>query len=117
MNAPKSIATTHATRNATMIGACSVSGRAFLPHSTRRMPAIAIAAPTLISCPPEAAVTSVMPIARIASSEPLLIMSMIKPDSTGLPALLYPIVILKKEGSTIKLKTANSNSAAIGIKH
>ena len=33
-------------------------------------PAIAIVAPTEISCPPDAAVTSVIPIARIASSEP-----------------------------------------------
>ena len=33
-------------------------------------PAIAIVAPTEISCPPDAAVTNVIPIARIASSEP-----------------------------------------------
>ena len=34
------------------------------------LPAMAMVAPTLISCPPEAAVTSVMPMAKIASSEP-----------------------------------------------
>ena len=69
LNAPKSIATTQAIRKATIMGACKVSGLELVPHSTRRitLPAIAMAAPTLISCPPDAAVTSVMPIARIAS--------------------------------------------------
>ena len=73
MKAPKSIATTQATKNATMMGACMVSGRASVPQSTRRItePAMAMAAPTEISCPPEAEVTSVMPMARITSSEAL----------------------------------------------
>ena len=72
LNAPHSIPTRHATRKATMIGAFSVSGDGFDPQRIRSIaePAIAIVAPTEISCPPEAAVTSVMPIARIASSEP-----------------------------------------------
>ena len=66
------MATTQATRNATIMGACRVSGLEFVPHSTRKitLPAMAMVAPTLISCPPEAAVTSVMPMAKIASSEP-----------------------------------------------
>ena len=62
----------HATKNATITGAASSVGRASPPHKTLSIaePAIAIVAPTEISCPPDAAVTSVMPIARIASSEP-----------------------------------------------
>ena len=71
LNAPKSIATTHAKRNATIIGALSILVlSSFLRTLRITLPAIAIAAPTLISCPPEAAVTSVIPIARMASSEP-----------------------------------------------
>ena len=73
-----------------MIGACRVSGREFVPQSTRSrtLPAIAVVAPTLISCPPVAAVTSVMPMARIASSEPLSRIVIRKPERTGFPALL-----------------------------
>ena len=72
MNAPNNIDTRHATKNATKTEVRSVSGLELEPQSTRRitLPAMATVAPTLMSCPPEAAVTSVMPIARIASSEP-----------------------------------------------
>ena len=72
LKAPNSIAATHATRNATIMGACRVSGLELVPHRTLKitLPAMAMVAPTLISCPPEAAVTSVMPMAKIASSEP-----------------------------------------------
>ena len=76
---------------------------------------MAIAAPTLISCPPVAAVTSVMPIARIASSEPLSRIVMRYPDKTGFPALLFPSVIPKKDGSMIRLNTVRRSSAMIGI--
>ena len=72
-----------------MMGACMVSGRASVPQSTRSvtLPAMAMVAPTLMSWPPEAAVTSVMPMARMASSEALSRMVMRLPVSTGLPAL------------------------------
>ena len=90
LNAPKSIAAIAATIKPTIIGACKVSGRVSVPQSTlsSTLPLMAIAAPTLISCPREAAVTSVMPIASIASSEPLSIMEIKLPERTGKPALL-----------------------------
>ena len=116
MKAPKHIATRTLTRKATMMGAFSVSGLVLLPHNTLRsaLPAIAIPAPTEISCPPEAAVTNVMPIARIASSEPQSSTVIRYPERTGLPALLYPSVILKNEGSAIKLNISKISIAAIG---
>ena len=66
LNTPQSIAAIHPTKNATIIGA------PLEPLSIRSttLPLTAIVAPTLISWPPEAAVTKVIPIARIASSEP-----------------------------------------------
>ena len=72
LNNPQSIPTTHATKNATITGAANSVGLATPPQSTLSIaePAMAIVAPTEISCPPDAAVTSVIPIARIASSEP-----------------------------------------------
>ena len=59
------------------------------PQSTASMaePATAIVAPTEMSCPPVAAVTSVMPMARMASSEPLFRMEISWPERTGLPVL------------------------------
>ena len=71
MNAPKNIATRQAARNPTIIGALRAPSPP-RPTRTRRItePAMATAAPTLMSCPPEAAVTKVMPMARMATSEP-----------------------------------------------
>ena len=67
----RALPATQAMRNATMIGACRLPSPP-RPTSTRRItePAIATAAPTLMSCPPDAAVTNVMPMARMATSEP-----------------------------------------------
>ena len=78
-------------------------------------PAIATLAPTEISCPPDAAVTRVIPIARIASSEPLSSIVIIDPDKTGFPKLFCPSVILKKFGSIIKLNKTSRTNAARGI--
>ena len=63
------------------------------PQRTLRttLPATAIVAPTLISCPPEADVTSVMPMASIASSEALSRIVMMLPEITISPALLRSI--------------------------
>ena len=50
----------------------TVSGEMALPlfrTLTNTLPAIAARAPTEMSCPPEAAVTSVMPIERMTSSD------------------------------------------------
>jgi len=71
LKAPKSMATTQAMRNATIMGAWRVPSPP-CPTNTRRItePAMATAAPTLMSCPPQAAVTRVMPMAKIATSEP-----------------------------------------------
>ena len=117
LKAPKSMATTKATRKATRMGACRVSGRVLLPQSTRSstLPLMAMAAPTLISCPPLAAVTSVMPMARIASSEPLSRMLIRKPESTGFPALFSSIVIAKEDGSRIRLNRRSAARAARGM--
>ena len=110
-------ATQH-TRNATMMGACMVSGRASVPQSTRSvtLPAMAMVAPTLMSCPPEAAVTSVMPMARMASSEALSRMVMRLPESTGSPALFVSSLMAKNEGLAMRLTTTKTSSAAMGMK-
>ena len=51
LNAPNNIATTQLIKNATIIGACNVSGLELVPQSTLRitLPLIAMAAPTLMS--------------------------------------------------------------------
>ena len=51
------------------------------------LPAMAMVAPTLMSCPPEEAVTRVMPMDRMTSSEALSSTETILPLSTGLPRL------------------------------
>ena len=101
-----------------MMGACRVSGREFVPHSTRSttLPAMAMAEPTEISCPPEAAVTSVMPMARMTSSEALSRMVMRLPVRTRSPRLFSFSVMAKKEGSAMRLNTISSKSAASGMK-
>ena len=84
LKAPKSIHTMQLTKKATIIGAWSCAGFGSLPHRTRSiaLPPIAITAPTDISCPPDAAVTSVIPIASIASSEPESSIVIRYPDNT-----------------------------------
>ena len=87
------------------------------PTRIRRItePAIAVVAPTLMSCPPQAAVTRVIPMARMATSEPLSRIVIRYPLRTGSPALLVPMVIEKNPGSRIRLKTARMISATIGM--
>ena len=118
LNAPRSIDTTTHARNATIIGAWSVAGLTSPPQRTLRttLPATAIVAPTLISCPPEADVTSVMPIASIASSEALSSIVMMLPEITISPALFGAYLIAKNEGSAIRLNSTSISSAASGIK-
>ena len=118
MNAPRSIDTTTHARNATIIGAWSAAGLTSPPQRTLRttLPATAIVAPTLISCPPEADVTSVMPMASIASSEALSRIVMMLPEITISPALFGAYLIAKNEGSAIRLNSTSISSAASGIK-
>ena len=87
------------------------------PQTIRRMtlPAMAMAAPTEMSCPPEEAVTRVMPMARITSSEALSRTEMILPLSTGLPRLFSLTLTAKKVGSAIRLNSTSSASAARGM--
>jgi hypothetical protein len=77
---------------------------------------MAIVAPTEISCPPEEAVTRVMPMARITSSEALSSTEMMFPLSTGLPRLFSLMETAKKDGSAIRLNNTSRASAAKGIK-
>ena len=79
------------------------------------LPAIAMVAPTLMSCPPEEAVTSVMPMARMTSSEALSSTEMILPLSTGLPKLFSFTETAKKEASAIRLNRTSRTNAATGI--
>ena len=72
-------------------------------------------APTLISCPPEADVTSVIPIASIASSEALSRIVMILPEIAISPALFGAYFIAKNEGSAIRLNSTSISSAANGM--
>ena len=87
------------------------------PQSTASMaePATAIVAPTEMSWPPVAAVTSVMPIARIASSEPLLRMEISWPARTELPVESWLIVMAKNDGSAMRLNTTSARRAASGM--
>ncbi len=55
-----------------------------------------------VSCPPEEAVTNVMPMASITSSEALSNTEMILPLSTGLPRLFSLMEMAKKLGSAIR---------------
>ena len=78
-------------------------------------PATAIVAPMEMSWPPVAAVTSVMPMARMASSEPLFRMEISWPERTGLPVLSWPMEMAKNDGSAMRLNTTSARSAAIGM--
>ena len=87
LNDPKIIATMQENANASSTVPTEIDDPAFSTF-TNTLPAIAAAAPTLISCPPQAAVTIVMPMARITSSLAPLMIVMILPDRTALPSLL-----------------------------
>ena len=118
LNAPKRAVATMPARTARNRGAWSVSAVTCPPQAIRRMtlPAMAMVAPTEISCPPEEAVTRVMPMARITSSEALSSTEMMLPLSTGLPRLFSLMVTAKKDGSAARLKITSRASAAKGIK-
>ena len=117
LKAPKRAVTTMPTRTARNRGIWRVSAVTCPPQTIRRMtlPAMAIVAPTEISCPPEDAVTRVIPIARITSSEALSSTEMMFPLSTGLPRLFSLMVTAKKEGSAIRLKITSRANAAKGM--
>ena len=114
LNAPKIIATTHAARKARTTVPPPISEADFSIF-TNTLPAIAAAAPTLISCPPQAAVTRVIPIARIASSLAPLMMVIRFPERTAFPSILYLISIPKKLGSRIRLKITSKATAIRGM--
>ena len=117
LKAPKSMLTTMPMRTARIRGICMVSAVTWPPQTIRRitLPAMAMVAPTEMSCPPEEAVTRVMPMARITSSEALSKTEMILPLSTGLPRLFSFMVTAKKDGSAIRLNSTSSTSAAMGM--
>ena len=58
-----------------------------------------------------------MPMARMASSEPLSRMVIRKPDNTEFPAVSEPSVMAKNPGSAIRLNTTSISRAISGIKH
>ena len=64
---------------------------------TKKLPAMAPTAPTEISCPPQAAVTSVIPMEIIARALALSMMLIRLPLSTELPLLLTAMPMAKKE--------------------
>ena len=114
LNAPKAMATAQQARNApsTVRMVMSPPLRTF----TKTLPAMAARAPTEISCPPEAAVTSVMPMERMTSSDAPLRIEMRLPCSTGSPLLLVDRPTEKKPGSRNRLKITSSKMAIRGIK-
>jgi len=77
--------------------------------------ATAIVAPTDISCPPDAAVTNVIPIASIASAVPLSRISTGLPENSLAPSVLVPNLIAKNDGSATRFTIVSINIAAIGI--
>ena len=117
MKAPKRAVTAMPMTTASTRFICMVSAEACPPHTSRRMtlPAMAIVAPTEMSCPPEEAVTRVMPMARMTSSEALSSTEMMLPLSTGLPRLFSLTETAKKDGSAMRLNSTSRASAATGI--
>ena len=81
---------------------------------TNTLPAMVASAPTEMSWPPQAAVTSVMPMAMIASSEALLRMLIRLPVSTVLPRLFWAMEMLKNPGSRKRLNTTISRMDSSG---
>ena len=79
LNAPHNAEAPRAASIASPIGAASSFTETSPPAKIRQQTAAetAITAPTLISCPPDAAVTRVIPMARITNSEARLITSTI----------------------------------------
>ena len=118
LKAPQSMEARQPTAKARIREVSMVSARASVPHRSRSItePATAMVAPTEISCPPEAAVTRVIPMARITSSEALFKMVMRLPERTGSPSLFCFRVMEKKEGSIIRLKITSRANATTGMK-
>ena len=118
MKAPKRADTAMPMSTARIRFICMVSAVTCPPQTSRRitLPAMAMAAPTEMSCPPEEAVTSVMPMARMTSSEALSSTEMMFPLSTGLPRLFSLTLTAKKDGSATRLKITSRARAAKGMK-
>ena len=106
-------------RPATMIAAIMANAMEFISVSVDTCPpdniwqhteaATAITAPTLISCPPDAAVTKVIPIATITSSEARLT------TSTRYPYRTPPFMdITKKSGVLITFTKSTTSRQTIG---
>ena len=112
LKAPHKADARRAARIASAIGAASLVTDTSPPERIWQHTAAATAmtAPTLMSCPPDAAVTSVMPTARITNSDARLITSTIYPYNT-------PLLIdtLKNPGVVITLISNTASRHMIGI--
>lgn len=111
LNTPHNADAASAANIATIIGAASELTDTSPPERIwqHTAAATAITAPTLMSCPPDAAVTSVIPTARITNSDARLITSTIYPYKT-------PLLIdtLKKPGVVITLTKSTAMRHTIG---
>ena len=114
LNAPNTMATAQQARKAAMTeGTVTVP---LLRIFTNTLPAMAARAPTEMSWPPAAAVTSVMPMERMTSSDAPLRMEIRLPCRTGSPRLLAAMPTEKKLGSRIRLKITSIAMAISGIR-